>query len=110
MLARAPTSESTAVRVTVTTRTLRVGCTRLNESKALSRVSDPPYMFSAITESSPRAEKTRMIAPKPLKTWSPDFCSSGMPVPEKALPAHAARAAPMLMIQTAPSPEPPYVQ
>ena len=62
MLARAPTSESTAVSVTVTTRTPRVGCTRLNESNALIRVSEPPYMFSAITESSPSAEKTRMIA------------------------------------------------
>ena len=65
----------------MTTRTSRVGCTRLNESNALIRVSEPPYMFSAITEISPSAEKIRMIAPKPWKTWSPALCSSAMPVP-----------------------------
>ena len=64
-------------------------------------------MFSAITETSPSAENTRMIAPKPWKTWSPELCSSGMPVPVNALPAHAASAAPMHMIQAAPRPEPP---
>ena len=85
MLASAPTRESTAVSVIVTSRTLSVGRTRLKESKALSRVSEPPYMFSAITETRPSAEKTRMIPPKPLKTLSPASWSSAMPLPSNAL-------------------------
>ena len=38
---------------------------------ALISVSEPPYMFSAVTEISPSAERMSTIAPKPLKTLSP---------------------------------------
>ena len=111
MLASAPTSESTAVSVIVTSRTFSVGCTRLNESKALSRVSEPPYMFSAITETSPSAEKIRMIVAEAVEHLVAGSAAARRSrCRRRPCPAQAASAAPMHMIQTAPSAEPPYVQ
>ena len=55
--ASAPMSESAAVRLRVMTRTLSVGRTFRNESTELSRVSEPPYMFSAVTETRPRVAR-----------------------------------------------------
>ena len=78
-------SESAAVKPMVTIRTLSVGRTCLNESIALISVSDPPYMFSAVTETRPSAEKISTIAPKPVKTWSPALSSSAMPMRVEAL-------------------------
>ena len=68
------------------------GVTRLNESIALISVSDPPYMFSAITETSPSAARISTIAPKPLKTWSPAALISAMPMPAKLLGRPRRRA------------------
>jgi len=81
-----------------------VGRTFLNESIALIRVSDPPYMFSAVTEIRPSTEKIRTIAPKPEKTRSPAALIDA--IVSKPSPAHAASAEPMHMIQIAPRPEP----
>ena len=54
--------DSTAVKLMVTMRSVDVGRTFLNESIALIRVSEPPYMFSAVTEIRPSVEKIRAIA------------------------------------------------
>ena len=104
--ASAPTTDSTAVRVTVVIRTASVGRTLLNESIALISVSDPPYMFSAVTEIRPSAATMRTIAPKPVNTWSPTRLSSPIPVPSKLLPAHAASTAPTIIIQAPPIADP----
>ena len=71
-------------------------------------LAEVPNMFNAITETSPSAEKIRMIAPKPWNTLSPESCSAV--IVSNDSPAHAASAAPMHMIHAAPRPEPPYVQ
>ena len=55
----------------VTIRTISVGRTLRNESIALISVSEPPYMFSAVTEMSPSEAKISTIAPNPLNTLSP---------------------------------------
>ena len=39
--------------------------TFLNESTPLISVSEPPYMFSAVTETRPGAARISTIAPKP---------------------------------------------
>jgi hypothetical protein len=104
--ASAPTSESAAVRPTVTTRRPRVGRTFRNESTALIRVSEPPYMFSAVTETRPSVARMSTIAPKPVKTWSPTWSSSAMAVPLKFLPAQAASTEPTIIIQAPPIAEP----
>jgi hypothetical protein len=39
----------------------------LKESIALIKVSEPPYMFRAVTEMRPSVEKMRAIPPKPVK-------------------------------------------
>src|SRR3954452_2819881 len=108
LLASARTIEISAVNVIVRTRTRSVGWMRLKESEALISVRDPPYRFSAQTETRPSAEKIRMIAPNPSKTRSPASCRDGMA--SKLEPAHAASPEPIAMIHSAPSPLPPYVQ
>src|SRR5450432_3993901 len=107
-LASAPTSPRTAVMLMVMERTLSVGRTFLRESIPLMRVSDPPYMFSAVTEIRPSAEKTRMTPPKPLKSRLPASWMDPMVV--NAAPAPAARRVPRPISQKAPSADPPYVQ
>ena len=69
-------------------------------------VSEPPYMFSAVTDARPIAATISTTAPKPSKTWLPTALSSEMPVPSKFLPAHAARTAPRIIIQPPPIAEP----
>ena len=59
--------DSTAVKLMVMMRSVAVGRTFLKESIALIKVSDPPYMFRAVTEMRPSVEKMRAIAPKPEK-------------------------------------------
>ena len=106
MAASAPISESAAVRPIVMIRRLTVGRTFLNESTPLISVSDPPYMFSAVTETRPRAARISTIAPKPSNTLSPTASISAMPVPSKFLPAQAASTAPTIIIQPPPMAEP----
>src|SRR4051812_42968370 len=105
---QATTNDSSAVSPIITRRTVSVGRIFLNESAALIRVSEPPYMFKAVTESRPSAEKMRTTAPKPPKKWSPEDFRDSMV--SKFSPAHAASAEPMNMIQAAPRADPPYVQ
>ena len=69
-------------------------------------VSEPPYMFSAVTDTRPSVATISTTAPKPVKTWSPTALSSAMPVPEKFLPAQAASTAPTIIIQPPPIAEP----
>jgi hypothetical protein len=76
----------------------------LNESIALIRVSEPPYMFSAVTETRPRVAKSSTIAPKPLNTLSPAALIER--IVSKSLPAQAASSAPSVISQTPPSAEP----
>ena len=91
----------------VTIRTVSVGRPCLNESIALIRVSEPPYMFSAVTDTRPSAAKISTIAPKPLKTLSPAALIAAMPCRTDRRPAHAGRAtAPRHISQTPPSAEP----
>ena len=97
--ASAPISESSAVKPTVTIRSPRVGRIFRNESTALMSVSEPPYMFSAVTETRPSVATMSTTAPKPVKTWSPTWSSSAMPLPSKFEPAQAARTAPVIIIQ-----------
>src|SRR5690349_90739 len=106
-MSSAGTRESTAVTTMVTMRTVAVGRTFENESIALIRVSDPPYMFRAVTEIRPSVEKTRAMAPKWLNTWSPAEPSEAMV--SNLEPAQEASAAPRHMSQMAPSAEPQYV-
>ncbi len=87
-------------------RTVIVGRTFRNESTELIRVSEPPYMFSAVTETRPSAARVRTTAPNPVKTWSPISSSSAMPVPSKLLPAQAASTAPTIIIQAPPIADP----
>ncbi len=92
----------------VMTRRLIVGRTRLNESIALISVSEPPYMFSAITDTNPSAARISTIAPKPVKTWSPAALIARMPV-ESFLNSGAAQATstePTTISQPPPSAEP----
>ena len=98
-----------AVMPIVTTRTDVVGWTRLNESIALIRVSEPPYMFSAVTETRPSADRISTIAPKPLNTLFAGRVDRSRSS-SKSLPAHAASSAPRIIIQAPPSAEPQYVQ
>jgi len=71
---------------------------------ALIRVSDPPYMFRAVTEIRPSVEKMRTMAPKPVNTRSPTAFSDV--IVSNLVAAHAASAAPRHMSQIAPSAEP----
>jgi len=106
-MSKAGMRERTAVKVMVMMRTLAVGSTFLNESIALIRVSDPPYMFKAVTEIRPSVEKTRAIDPKPGNTRSPAAFSDA--IVSKSVPAQAANADPKHISQMAPSAEPQYV-
>src|SRR5450631_1579107 len=103
-MSKAGINERTAVAAMVMIRTLAVGLTLANESMALIKVSDPPVMFKAVTEIRPRVEKTKAMAPKPEKTWSPAAFSEA--IVSNLAPAHAASAAPRHMSQIAPSAEP----
>ena len=96
--------------VMVIARTLSVGRILTKESMALMSVSDPPYMFSAVTEISPSAEKMRMMPPKPLKSRLPALWID--PMVSKTAPdlRDAASRVPSAMSQKAPSADPPYVQ
>ena len=78
----------------------------MNESTALISVSEPPYMFSAVTETRPSVARISTMAPKPVNTWSPTWFSSAMPVPSKFLPAQAASTAPTIIIQPPPIADP----
>src|SRR5436853_146778 len=98
---------SIAVKTMVAIRTVLVGRTRLNESIALISVSEPPYMFSAVTETRPSIEKIRTAPPNPLKRVSPAFSRDAMV--SKFLPAQVASAAPRHIGQMAPSADPQYV-
>src|SRR3954465_11915102 len=100
-------TDRTAVKTMVTIRTVLVGRTRLNESIALISVSEPPYMFSAGTETRPSIETINTALPSPAKRVAPAFWSDAMV--SKLLPAQAASAAPRHIGQMAPSDEPQYV-
>src|SRR5690349_9722519 len=106
-MSRAGMRDSTAVKVMVAMRSVLVGLIFLNESIALINVSEPPYMFSAVTEMRPRVEKTSAIAPKPENTSLP--AASIDAIVSNLSPAHAASAAPRHISQIAPSAEPQYV-
>src|SRR5258705_2158934 len=106
-MSKAGIRESTAVKPMVRMRSGAVGRIFLNESIALIKVSDPPYMFKAVTEIRPRVENTRAIAPKPENTLSPASLIDA--IVSKLAPAHAASAAPRHISPIAPSAEPQYV-
>src|SRR5436190_19557720 len=97
-------TDRTAVKTMVTIRTVLVGRTFLNESIALIRVSEPPYMFSAVTDTRPSIEKISTALPNPLNSVSPAALRE--PMVSKCLPAHAASAAPRHIGQIAPSDDP----
>src|SRR4051812_47152288 len=100
-------SDSTAVSRIVTMRTVEVGRTLRNESAALIRVSEPPYMLRAVTETRPSIAKISTIPPKPWKARSP-ACWSEVIVSNLS-PAHEASAAPRHISQMPPRAEPQYV-
>src|SRR4051794_18839177 len=104
----AGTSDSRAVSAIVTIRTVEVGRTFLNESTALISVSDPPYMFSAVTETRPRTANTSAMAPNPPNSVSPADLSDA--IVSNFSPAQAASAAPRHISQMPPSADPQYVQ
>lgn len=108
LAASAPTTDSTAVTPIVITRIETVGRTRRNESMPLINVSDPPYMFRAMTETSPSADRMRTTVPKPVKTLSPAALIEV--IVSNFSPAHAASNAPSTISQPPPSAEPQYVQ
>src|SRR6476660_4054670 len=66
-MSKAGMRDSTAVKLMVMMRSVDVGRTFLKESIALIKVSEPPYMFRAVTEMRPSVEKMRAIPPKPVK-------------------------------------------
>jgi len=78
VLISAGMTDSTAVKTMVTIRTVLVGSTRLNESIALISVSEPPYMFSAVTETRPSIEKIRTAPLNPLKRVLPAIWRDAM--------------------------------
>src|SRR4051794_30024128 len=108
----AGTTDNNAVTRTVMMRMPVVGTTLRTESTALMRVSEPPYMFSAVTDARPSTEKINAMAPKPLNTWSPALLIAATPRPKSSLltPDHqVASAAPRHISQPPPSADPKYV-
>src|SRR3954464_4613235 len=97
-------TDSTAVKTMVAIRTVLVGRTRLNESIALIRVSEPPYMFSAVTETRPSIEKISTALPTPSNRVSPAALRE--PMVSNLSPAQTASAAPRHIGQMAPSDDP----
>ena len=90
----------------MTTRTLSVGRTRLNESTALIRVSEPPYMFSAVTEIRPSGGEDQHDRAEAGEDVVAAASSSAMPVPSKFLPPRRRGRRRRIIIQTPPIAEP----
>lgn len=72
-MANAGMREGTALKAMVMMRTRAVGSTLLNESSALIKVSDPPYLFKAVTEMRPSVERVRRI-PERAGRRRPESC------------------------------------
>ncbi len=90
----------------VTSRTVIVGRTRLNESMPLINVRDPPYMFRAVTDIRPSADRISTMSPNPSKTLLPACRISEMPVPSNLSPAQPASRAPSSISQPPPMADP----
>ena len=105
-LPSAPTRDSAAVWAIVTTRTEVVARIGRNESIALMRVCDPPYIVMAITEIKPSAEKISTMAPKPLKTLAPAMLMACTASNVSPVLMAAASTVPRHISQMAPSAEP----